>query len=157
MEEKSILNQSKIVNIICSVAIQKNGKYALIKEAKKEVRNLWNFPSGKVILNENLLDAAVREVKEETGYDCKIEGLINIYYFYWDDMPGLTIRFNFLGKLISGKKGKVAKDVLGVDWLSIEEIQKLANHKKLRSKAAYQMLEDLSKNVSYSLDVIKFI
>ncbi|MBU2579271.1 NUDIX domain-containing protein [Patescibacteria group bacterium] len=157
MEKKSILNQSKIVNIICSVAVQKNGKYALVKEAKKEVRNLWNFPSGKVMLNENLLDAAIRETKEETGYDCQIESIINIYYFYWDDMPGLTIRFNFLGKLTSRKKGELAKDVLGVNWLSLEEIQKLANHKKLRSKAAYQMLEDLSKNVSYPLNVIKFI
>jgi 8-oxo-dGTP diphosphatase len=46
------------------------------------VRNKWNFPSGRIELGEDILDAARREVKEETGYDVKITGTTGIYNFY---------------------------------------------------------------------------
>ena len=79
------------------MAIKRNKKYLLVKEAKKKVKGLWNFPAGKVNFGEELFEAA-KETKEETGYKCEITGLTGINFFYWDDMPGLTIRFNFLEK-----------------------------------------------------------
>ena len=39
----------------------------------------WAFPGGALDLGESLPDAAVREVKEETGIDCELTGLIGIY------------------------------------------------------------------------------
>lgn len=39
----------------------------------------WAFPGGAMDLGESLVTAAVREVKEETGIDCEITGLVGIY------------------------------------------------------------------------------
>jgi ADP-ribose pyrophosphatase YjhB (NUDIX family) len=64
-----------------SVAIKRKDKYLLVKEAKKEILGLWNFPSGKVNFGEDLFTAAKREAKEESGYDCKIMGLSSINFF----------------------------------------------------------------------------
>ena len=39
----------------------------------------WALPGGAMDLGESLTDAAVREVKEETGIDCEVTGLVGIY------------------------------------------------------------------------------
>ncbi|MBE6542473.1 MAG: NUDIX domain-containing protein [Ruminococcaceae bacterium] len=41
--------------------------------------NKWGFPGGAVELGEAPEDTAVREVKEETGLDVKIDRLIGVY------------------------------------------------------------------------------
>ena len=154
-EKAAILNVSKCVNVIVSVAIEEAGKYLLVKENKKGVTELWNFPSGKVHFSEDLIDAAKREALEETGYACEITELMNIYYFYWEDMIGVTIRFNFWGKRVSHDKKELAKDVSDSTWFSLEEIDRLAKENKLRAKATYQQLNDIKANLRLPLDTIK--
>lgn len=39
----------------------------------------WSIPGGGVKPGESVRDAAVREVKEETGIDCEVTGLVGIY------------------------------------------------------------------------------
>ncbi len=39
----------------------------------------WAFPGGAMDLGESLVTTAVREVKEETGIDCEVTGLVGIY------------------------------------------------------------------------------
>jgi 8-oxo-dGTP pyrophosphatase MutT (NUDIX family) len=39
----------------------------------------WAFPGGAMDLGESLVHTAVREVKEETGIDCEVTGLVGIY------------------------------------------------------------------------------
>ncbi len=39
----------------------------------------WALPGGAMDLGESLVATAVREVKEETGIDCEVTGLVGIY------------------------------------------------------------------------------
>lgn len=151
---QTILEKSNFVNVIVSVAIKEGFKYLMVKEAKKEVLGLWNFPAGKVEFRESLIKAAEREVKEETGFDCNIIGLTGINYFYWDDMPGFTIRFNFLGKRLSKKAGPLAKDVTNISWFTIEEIKKMDAKKQLRGKTTVSQYKELIKGVKFPLNII---
>ena len=51
----------------------------LVRRAIEPELGKWSFPSGYVDLGETVESAAVREVKEETGVDIKINFLIGVY------------------------------------------------------------------------------
>jgi len=40
---------------------------------------MWVIPMGYVQSNENVVDAVAREVKEETGIETEVEGLVGVY------------------------------------------------------------------------------
>jgi 8-oxo-dGTP pyrophosphatase MutT (NUDIX family) len=40
---------------------------------------MWGLPGGGIEPGESILDTAVREVKEETGLDIRIKGLLGVY------------------------------------------------------------------------------
>jgi 8-oxo-dGTP pyrophosphatase MutT (NUDIX family) len=42
---------------------------------------VWNLPSGRLDSHEHLADAAVREVREETGIDAQITRPLGLYYY----------------------------------------------------------------------------
>ena len=54
-------------------------KIVMIKRGVEPNIGKWSFPSGYVDLGETVEAAAVREVKEETGVDIKINFLIGVY------------------------------------------------------------------------------
>ena len=39
----------------------------------------WAIPGGAIDLGESMMQAAVRETREETGIDCEVTGLVGIY------------------------------------------------------------------------------
>ncbi|MGD8632985.1 MAG: NUDIX domain-containing protein [Anaerolineales bacterium] len=57
-------------------AIIKDGKILLTKRRDFPV---WCIPGGHLTPGESILEAAVREAKEETGFDVTIQHLIGIY------------------------------------------------------------------------------
>lgn len=52
------------------------GEWLVVKKSYSALKDIWSFPAGFVDGGETADQAAVREVKEETGIDCRLEGLI---------------------------------------------------------------------------------
>jgi ADP-ribose pyrophosphatase YjhB (NUDIX family) len=52
------------------------GQILLIRRTDNEN---WAVPGGAIDLGESMVQAAVRETKEESGIDCQITGLVGIY------------------------------------------------------------------------------
>lgn len=55
-----------------------NDKNQVLLQKRADV-GLWGIPSGHVEIGETVADAAVREVKEETNLDVKVQKLIGVY------------------------------------------------------------------------------
>lgn len=53
-----------------------SGEWLVVKKKYSGLKGMWSFPAGFVDAGETVDMAAIREVKEETGIDCKLEGLI---------------------------------------------------------------------------------
>ena len=52
-----------------SAAIIRNGKVLVVRRARKPALSLYTLPGGTVEAGETLIDAVVREVREETSLD----------------------------------------------------------------------------------------
>ncbi|MCL5959396.1 MAG: NUDIX domain-containing protein [Chloroflexi bacterium] len=57
----------------------KDGRVLLCRRAIPPRLGLWNFPAGYVDLGETIEDAAVREVREETLVEVRLDRLLGIY------------------------------------------------------------------------------
>lgn len=50
----------------------------LIRRGQPPLENSWSLPGGRIEWGERAVDAAIRELKEETGCDAEIVGLIDV-------------------------------------------------------------------------------
>ena len=64
-----------------TIIIDDRKRIALVKRAIEPGYGKWVFPGGYVDRGEEVQHAAVREAREETGLDVRIDRLINIYSY----------------------------------------------------------------------------
>jgi|AP45_3_1055517.scaffolds.fasta_scaffold100079_1 ADP-ribose pyrophosphatase YjhB (NUDIX family) len=61
------------------VLVSADGKLVMVRRGIEPALGRWSFPSGYVDRGEVVEDAAVREVREETGLDVTLGGFIGLY------------------------------------------------------------------------------
>jgi ADP-ribose pyrophosphatase YjhB (NUDIX family) len=153
---KTIHQITGCIKIICAVAVLEKNRYLLVQEGEPKVRGKWNFPSGNAHFNENIIEAAKREVKEETGFDIIITNLVSVHYLPWDDQEGLSIRFSFWGKRVDlqEKSGPLPNDILKVDWKTKDQIKDLLAKNKFRSIASARVAQEILNGQKYPLKAL---
>lgn len=61
---------------VAGVVINSEGKWLVVKKKYSGLKGVWSLPAGFVKVGETADEAVVREVKEETGIDCFVSGLV---------------------------------------------------------------------------------
>lgn len=61
---------------VSGVLVNELGQWLVVKKAYSGLKGRWSLPAGFVNAGETVDEAIVRELKEETGIDCYVSGLI---------------------------------------------------------------------------------
>ena len=102
----------------CGCIIIENNKVLLIQQKK----GLWGFPKGRVEKNETECETALREVKEETNLDVKIEDINKKYKdTYLTKRNEFKEVIYFLAKRIGGEIKPQEKEIKNIEWVDLIE------------------------------------
>ncbi|MEO4054353.1 NUDIX hydrolase [Solibacillus sp. CAU 1738] len=61
---------------VAAIVENNAGEWLVVQKAYSGLKGRWSLPAGFVQQGETVDMAAIREVKEETGIDCTLEGLV---------------------------------------------------------------------------------
>ena len=141
------------MKIIVNVLIKKDNNLLMVKEASGIDKGKWNFPAGHLDENENIFDGAIRETKEETGFDVKLLNIVDIQNLVMNGKH--VILFMFSAKIIGGEINFDKSEILDVDFVEIDKLLKMTDD-EIRSAAPRQeSIKNLIENKVYPLEIIK--
>lgn len=110
----------------------------------------WQLPKGIIDEDEAREQAAMREVREETGLETElIEPLDTIEYWYYSNGNGKRVRFHkfvhfYLLRYLSGDTSHHDHEVSEARWVEIEQAQEMLsfdNEKKVVAQAQEKIAE----------------
>lgn len=117
--------------IVKSLVTDDKGKILLVRRDRKwhkEAHEKWEFPGGKIDFGESPEEACIREAKEESGFDVKLNKIIpKILTSKWEhpDRISQQILIAYHCELLGGEVSLKDHGVSKVKWFSMEEAKKL--------------------------------
>lgn len=85
------------------IIMTNQGEIILVKRVFDPYKDCWALPGGFVEYGETVEDAVIREAKEETGLDIRIEKLSGVYSDPNRDPRGHSVSVCFLCKAVGGE------------------------------------------------------
>nr|WP_274434134.1 NUDIX domain-containing protein [Alicyclobacillus sp. ALC3] len=142
--------QNKTV-LVASVSVVRNGSLLMVRENKSSAKDLWNFPSGHVEFGEDILAAACRECKEETGLDVKLTNTTGIYNFE-SNTRDQVILFHFTAEVVGGIQNVgLYPDISETTWMKLSELVAIDDTELRESRVIRKITHNLINNHLYPL------
>lgn len=103
-----------------SIAVLSQNKVLLVRRKRAPAAGLWSLPGGRIARGESPREAARRELKEETGIEADVEGVLDRVAVA---APDRTFRLTvFYGRLTGGVL-KPGGDADAAEWVHLDEIE----------------------------------
>ncbi|MFE0703206.1 NUDIX hydrolase [Streptomyces sp. NPDC058872] len=118
--------------VVAASAVVTDGEGRVLLQRRRD-NNLWALPGGAVDMDDSLPGAAVREVKEETGLDVEITGLVGTYtdprhvIAYSDGEVRRQFNVCFTARVVGGTLA-ISDESTELRFVAPEEIDSLSMH-----------------------------
>ncbi len=135
------------VTVAC--VIEDRGRFLLVEEYSNN-KPVFNQPAGHLEADETLIEAAAREVLEETGWQVEITDLLGLYTYTSPHNQVCYHRLCFVAKPIEhDPRRDLDPVIIDTHWLDVEQIRQ--RQCQLRSGMVLQAIEDYLAGIRYPL------
>ncbi len=138
--------------VTVAVLAEQRGRFLTVEERIKG-RNVFNQPAGHVEDGETILEAVIREAREETAWRFAPESLLGVYLWRYPDSGRYTLRFAFTGAVHDHDPAQpLDRGILRTHWLSRAEL--LERSPQLRSPLVLRCVDDYLMGRRLPLDSV---
>lgn len=140
-------------NVTVASVLERDGRFMLVEEETEGGLRL-NQPAGHLEAQESLLDAVVRETREETAHCFLPEYLVGVYLWPRPSGDVTYLRFTFgggLGEQIQG--ARLDDGIVAVVWMTPDELRACSS--RHRSPLVMQCVEDYLAGRRFPLDLLR--
>ncbi|MEU5393285.1 NUDIX domain-containing protein [Streptomyces tibetensis] len=127
---------NSLVPAASAVVVDDSGRILL---QRRRDNGMWALPGGAMHIGESLPDCAVRETREETGFDVEIIGIVGTYtnprhvFAYDDGEVRQEFSICFLARPVSGQLA-VSEESTDVRWFDPTEVDGLPMVASIRKR-----------------------
>ena len=111
--------------------VVEQGRVLLVRRGTEPMKGRWSLPGGLLELGEPLAEGVAREVREETGLEVEVLGLVELLDRIYRE--GARVRYHYViadylcrvvgGELRAGSDADAARWVERAEWSSGSELQ----------------------------------
>jgi len=139
--------------LVSSVLLLYQGRFLIVQEGKKGYRGQWGLPGGRVHEGETFLEAAHREMAEETGFEIRPIGITRIMR-YRSQIGSHVLRMNLVAEITGGSLRFDGLEILDARWVTPEEFDSIPDAELRTPRAARVAVDDLRAGRVYAMDVV---
>lgn len=140
-------------HVTVAAVIEDEGRFLLVEERDATGELVFNQPAGHLERGESLVEAALRETLEETGWTVDIQGVIGIGLYHAPANDTTYCRTTFFGRPLQHDAQRRLDDgILRAVWLTAAEIAALGP--RLRSPMVARVVEQYRDGHRYPLSMI---
>lgn len=136
-----------------AAVIERDNKYLMVEEPIGG-HIMLNQPAGHLEDNETLINAIIREVREETAWQFTPEYILGIYLWRNPEQGNTYLRTTFVGSVSDHNPNQPLYDgIIKASWKTLDELQ--SESSKLRSPLILSCINDYLAGNSYPLNLIR--
>lgn len=144
-------------DVTVATVVVRDGRLLMVEETVAG-RLVLNQPAGHLEPDESLLDAALRETREETGWEVSLTAFVGAYQWKAppvDGSPGRHyLRFAFAAEPVGHDPSRpLDTGIVQALWLTPTELQGL--HDRHRSPLVWQVVADYLAGRRHPLDLMR--
>jgi len=138
-------------HVTVATIVEKENLFLLVEEEIDGAR-VYNQPAGHLEKEESLIDAAVRETLEETGWQVAIESVCGFYLYTSSKNQTTYLRCCFIAQPLKDTGATLDDGIIAARWMSYQQI--LEKGAALRSSMVIQCMDDYLSGQQFPLTSI---
>lgn len=148
------MNKIWVPHVTVATIVEKDGKFLMVEE-DLHGKKLLNQPAGHLDEGETLVQAAVRETREESAWEVEINHLIEFAQWTSPNSNTHFLRACFAGTAIRHYPDQqLDEGIIRALWMTREEVQN--NFHRLRSPLVLNHIDHYISGKKFDLDFFSY-